>query len=115
MHPVLKRNFEVFSACDWLAALAAHIPNAGEHLVRDYGWYSNVNRGKRRKTSEKPGDLSPIVEPNEVTDSAAQRAWACLITQVYEVDPLVCPRTHNAATCAFEGVQIGVPSLPEIF
>ena len=35
MHPVLKRNFEVFSACDWLAALTAHIPNAGEHLVRD--------------------------------------------------------------------------------
>ena len=34
MHPVLKRNFEVFSACDWLAALAAHIPNAGEHLLR---------------------------------------------------------------------------------
>jgi hypothetical protein len=50
MHPVLKRNFEVFSACDWLAALAAHIPNAGEHLVRYYGWYSNANRGKRRKT-----------------------------------------------------------------
>jgi hypothetical protein len=23
----LKRNFEVFSACDWLAALIAHIPN----------------------------------------------------------------------------------------
>jgi hypothetical protein len=34
MHPVLKRNFEVFSACDWLAALTAHIPNKGEHLVR---------------------------------------------------------------------------------
>jgi len=26
MHPVLKRNFEVFSARDWLAALTAHIP-----------------------------------------------------------------------------------------
>ena len=49
MHPVLKRNFEVFSACDWLAALTAHIPNAGEHLVRYYGWYSNVSRGKRRR------------------------------------------------------------------
>ena len=29
MHPVLTRNFEVFSACDWLAALTAHILNAG--------------------------------------------------------------------------------------
>jgi hypothetical protein len=42
MHPVLKRNFEVFSALDWLAALTAHIPNHGEHLVRYYGWDSNV-------------------------------------------------------------------------
>jgi hypothetical protein len=33
MHPVLKRNVEVFSACDWLAALTAHIPNVGAHLV----------------------------------------------------------------------------------
>jgi hypothetical protein len=47
LHPVLKRNFEVFSAGDWLAALTAHIPKAGEHLVRYYGWHSNVRRGKR--------------------------------------------------------------------
>jgi hypothetical protein len=36
MHPMLKRNVEVFSAPDWLAALTAHIPNPGEHLVRYY-------------------------------------------------------------------------------
>jgi len=87
MHPVLKRNFEVFSAFDWLAALTAHIPNTGEHLVRYYGWYSNVNRGKRRK--EGP---STIEEFSEVIPSAAKRAWARLIKQVYEVDPLVCLR-----------------------
>jgi hypothetical protein len=51
MHPVLKRNFEVFSACDWLAALTANIPNAGEHLVQYYGWYSNVSRGKAPEDS----------------------------------------------------------------
>ena len=28
----------------------------------------------------------------EVSASAAKRAWARLIKQVYEVDPLVCPR-----------------------
>jgi Putative transposase len=90
MHPVLKRNFEVFSAPDWLAALTAHIPNAGEHLVRYYGWYSNVNRGKRRKAQGE--DPSSIDEYSEVSASAATRAWARLIKQVYEVDPLVCPR-----------------------
>jgi len=37
MHRVLKRNFEVFPVLDWIAALTAHIPNKGEHLVRYYG------------------------------------------------------------------------------
>jgi hypothetical protein len=90
MHPVLKRNFEIFSACDWLAALTAHIPNAGEHLVQYYGRYSNANRGKRRKAQ---GEHSPCIEEFiEFIPSAAKRAWARLITQVCEVDPLVCPR-----------------------
>ena len=30
MHLVLKRNFEVFSALDWLLALRVQIPNLGE-------------------------------------------------------------------------------------
>lgn len=94
MHPVLKRNFEVFSACHWLAALTAHIPNAGEHLVRYYGWYSNVSRGKRRKAQE--GEASHSEELSEVGPSEAKRAWARLIKQVYEVDPLVCPRCAGA-------------------
>jgi hypothetical protein len=90
MHPTLKRNFEVFSATDWRAALTAHIPNAGEHLVRYYGWYSNVSRGKRRKAQgEGP---ATIEEFTEVSASAAKRAWARLIKQVYEADPLMCPR-----------------------
>ena len=74
MHPVLKRNFEVFSACDWLAALTAHIPNAGEHLVRYYGWYSNVSRGKRRKAQGEA--TTAIVESSEISPSEAKRAWA---------------------------------------
>ncbi len=97
MHPVLKRNFEVFSATDWLAALTAHIPNAGERLVRYCGWYSNVTRGKRRKAQGEGGEgqgegSSMIGEFNEIIPAAAKRAWARLINQVSEVDPLVCPR-----------------------
>jgi len=92
MHPVLKRNFEVFSATDCLAALTAHIPNAGEDLVRYYGWYSNVNRGKRRKAQGAGEAPDTIEEFTEVSASAAKRAWARLITQVSEVDPLICPR-----------------------
>lgn len=60
MYPVLKRNFEVFSACDWLAALTAHIPNTGEHLVRYYGWNSNVNWGEAAERTDKGrGRLNP--------------------------------------------------------
>jgi hypothetical protein len=94
MHPVLKRNFEVVSACDWFAALTAHLPNAGEHLVRYSGWDSNVNRGKRRKAQS--GEPTTIEELTEVSGSAAKRAWARLIKQAYEVDPLVCPRCAGA-------------------
>jgi hypothetical protein len=58
--------------------------------VRYYGWYSNVNRGKRRKTQEE--GPATIEEFSEVPDFAAKRAWSRLIKQVYEVDPLVWPR-----------------------
>jgi hypothetical protein len=34
---------------DWIAAITAHIPDKGEQLVRYYGYYSNVSRGKRKK------------------------------------------------------------------
>jgi len=90
----LKRNFEVWSAADWLAALTAHISNAGEQLVRHYGWYSNVSQGKRRKAQ---GEVSTaVVESSEIAPSEAQRAWARFIKQVYVIDPLVCPRCTGA-------------------
>ena len=76
MHPVLKRNFEIFSGCDWLATLTAHIPNAGEHLVRYYGWYSNVNRGTRRKAQGEREAPDTIEEFSEIPASTAKRAWA---------------------------------------
>ncbi len=91
MHPVLKRNFEVFSATDWLAALTAHIPNAGEHVVRYCGWCSNMTRGKRQ-TAQGDGVSPPIEEFGQAIASVAKRAWARLIKQFYKVDPLVCPR-----------------------
>jgi Putative transposase/Transposase zinc-binding domain len=54
MNPVLKKNFAVFPVLDWIATLTTHIPNKGEQLIRYYGYYSNVSRGKRKK--EKPKD-----------------------------------------------------------
>lgn len=41
-------------------------------------------------------DHSSIEEFDEVSGSAAKRAWVRLIKQVHEVDPLVCPRCASA-------------------
>ena len=59
MNPVLKRNCEVFPVRDWIAALTAHVPNQGEHLVRYYGWYSNASRGKRKKAQHQAQEPAP--------------------------------------------------------
>ena len=60
MNPNLKRNFALFPVLDWIAEITTHIPNKGEQLVRYYGAYSNVSRGKRNK--EKVEE-----EPTQVT------------------------------------------------
>jgi len=39
-------------ALEWLAAMCSHIPDRGEHMVRYYGYYSNVCRGKRNETED---------------------------------------------------------------
>jgi hypothetical protein len=35
----------VFAPLDFLAEITQHIPDAGEHLIRYYGWYSNKSPG----------------------------------------------------------------------
>ena len=87
-----NRNFQVYEPLDFLAAVRAHIPDRREHLVRYYGWYSSVQRGKRRKQGReaKPPEAPPI-EDDTAGARAARRAWARLTKKIYEVDPLICP------------------------
>lgn len=33
---------------NWLTGMCSHVPNKGEQMVRYYGYYSNVTRGKRK-------------------------------------------------------------------
>jgi len=59
-------------------------------MVRYYGHYSNVSRGKRKK--QKKDELIPtILEPNGVSKQS-RKNWARLIQKIYEVDPLICPK-----------------------
>jgi len=88
-----KRNFQVFDPLDFLAEVTQHVPEPGEHLIRYYGWYSNKKRGLRAKAQMKGASANEngesILGPDRKT---ARKRWAALIKQVYETDPLVCPK-----------------------
>ena len=99
MHPVLTRNVEIFPALDWLAALTAHIPNQGEHVVRYDGWDSNVSRGKRKQAQEQgqpPGPEGIVEVPPPPCSRALKQRWAQCSKKVYKADPLLCPRCGGA-------------------
>jgi len=94
-----EREVEAFDPCEFLARVIMHIPKPRRHLVRYYGWYSNVLRGKRRKEEAEHGPRAAVgaggplrTDRDETHDARAlRRSWAQLIKRIYEVDPLVCP------------------------
>ena len=79
---------KVFDALEWLAAMCSHIPDRGEQMVRYYGYYSNVSRGKRKETD---GGIPSILEADK-SSKEYRKNWARLIQKIYEVDPLTCPK-----------------------
>lgn len=98
--PGSKKNFAIFPVLDWIATLTTHTPNKGEQLVRYYGYYSNVSRGKRKK-----GEAAAADEVNwkpEVIEVAPppvskelKKCWSHFIRKVYETDPLTCPKCQG--------------------
>jgi hypothetical protein len=85
---------KAFDALEWLAAMCSHVPNKGEQMVRCYGYYSNVSRGKR-KMLDQDALIPSILEPDELSKDSG-RNWARLIQKIYEVDPLTCPKCSGA-------------------
>jgi len=61
---------KVFDALEWLVPTksgCAHVPNKGEQMVKYYGHYSNVSRGKRKKQNQDeliPSILEPVEDPD---------------------------------------------------
>jgi len=95
MHAKTKRNFEIFSAEEFIAAITQHIPDKGFQMVRYYGWYSNRARGERAKREGEPG--APEATDVDVIDVSGyhppripSKKWRELIKKVWEVDPLIC-------------------------
>ena len=73
--------------------MCSHVPNRGEQLVRYYGWYNNVLRGKRRKKAEE--DIVLCIIESGRSSAACQKSWARLIQKIYEVDPPICPKCRG--------------------
>jgi len=88
------RTSKSLPALEWLAAMCSHIPNRGEQMVRYYGHYSNVSRGKRQK--EGSDDVIPCILEPQGDEKIFRRNWARLIQKIYEVDPLICPKCKGA-------------------
>jgi len=64
-----------------------------------YGWFSNVNRGKRRQAQEQAPHAAPdgaVEIPPPPGSSIFKQRWADLIKKVYEADPLLCTQCGGA-------------------
>jgi hypothetical protein len=63
-----------------MAAMCSHVPNRGEQMVRYYGYYSNLCRGKREKQN-KDDDIAYILEPED-SSKEYRKNWARLIQKI---------------------------------
>jgi len=59
-------------------------------MVRYYGYYSNVARGKRKEAGT--DDTIPCILEPEENSKTFRKNWARLIQKIYQVDTLVCPK-----------------------
>jgi hypothetical protein len=69
-----------------LAAMCSHVPNKGEQMVRYYGYYSNVARGKRKKAEK--DELIPSILESEGSSKEYRKNRARLIQKIYPVKSL---------------------------
>jgi hypothetical protein len=109
-NPYFKQNTTLWDAVDFIASLTQFIPPWGVRYVHYYGLYASrckarwdqwphvaavapngwkESRGERASYEAAPGQTPTVPQ------RACRSAWARLITKVYEVDPLVCPRCGN--------------------
>ncbi|MGJ8641675.1 MAG: IS91 family transposase [Opitutaceae bacterium] len=87
-----KRNFELFSGPDFVAALYEHVPPKGFQTLRYYGTYSNKARGMRKQTINCSGLKSQSSSLKRLAPPARhKRRWRDRIFAIWGCDPLKCP------------------------
>jgi len=64
---------KVFDALEWMAAMSSHVPDKGEQMVRYYGYYSNVSRGKRKKRNQ--DEWIPCILEPEGSSREYRKNW----------------------------------------
>lgn len=84
----------MFDWLEWIAAMCFHVPNKVKQMARYCAFYSNVARGKRKKTDV--DDTIPFILEPELNEKAFRKNGSRLIQKIYEVDPLTCIKCHGA-------------------
>ena len=105
--------------------MTLHIPPRGMHLVRRYGLYASRSRGTwkdrpapnsrapagwyGRKQAQAPVSTDAGGD-QEVSSAFRRRAWARLLSKIYEVDPFRCPvcaSTMSVIAVILDPAEIG--------
>jgi hypothetical protein len=97
LNPKINRNFEVFTATDFLATITQHIPDKGAQMIRYYGWYSNKMRGQRHRAENAGEPAEPLRPPSTPPPPAKlpSKKWRDVIQKVWHTDPLICPHCQH--------------------
>ena len=105
-----KGKIESFSVTRFLLELTQHIPPRGSQYIRRYGLYASRTKGRwpeipqvmrlapagwKAERLQASKSVESYYEESAVSDQESRRTWARLIAQLYEVDPLECPRCRS--------------------
>ena len=93
-----KKNFDIFTAEEFIAAITQHIPDKHFQMVRYTGWYSaKRSRGERSKadfraddgprSTTEPADLTVLDVSDYMPRLIPSKAWRELIKKIGEVRP----------------------------
>jgi transposase-like protein len=111
-----KGKTETFPVIRFFLELTQHIPPKGCQYIRRYGLYASRTKGtwpdkphvvrlapagwkeqqQQAVQADQDVQLYDAEAADSVSDNQSRSTWARLIAQVYEVDPLVCPRCSAA-------------------
>jgi len=103
-HHENRKNFFVYDAEEFIAAITQHIPKKSFQTIRYYGAYSNKTRGVRAKAENPMKDKTTETVPDEVEvidvskyqpQKVPSLTWRECIKKIWKQDPLICPECQS--------------------